>query len=134
MKKFITTLILCCMLISTFSFTAFAQDDYGVMPCYDNVSRATVDISFSGTTGTAKGTAIKYSGVGNLEGTITVYKKVNGQWTYVCSNSNSTTGRSLTVSSSFTATANVEYKAVFTVVAYGTTTETISIDTTAINN
>ncbi len=134
MKKFLTTLILCCLLISTFSFTAFAQnEDYGVMPCYDNISRATINIVFSGNTGTAKGTAIKLTGVGDIEGTIDVYQKINGQWVYMCSGSNSTTGRSLSVTVNFAAAANVEYKAVFTIVAYGTTTETIETETTATN-
>ena len=135
MKKIITTLMLCCILISAFSLNVFAQDDdYGVMPCYDNVSRTSLSIIFDGTTGTAKGTATKVTGVDSLEGTIDVYQKVNGQWEYVCSGSNSTTGRSLVVTAVFTAVANAEYKAVFTIIAYGETTETIVTETTKTND
>ena len=129
MKKILTVFVLCCLLLGAFSISTFAQDNYGVMPCYDNVSDTTVDITFDGTAGNAKGTATKLTGVTSLEGTIELYEEIGGEWVSVGSWSNSTTRRTLTVSADFTATANRRYKAVFTITAYGATTETITTET-----
>ena len=129
MKKILTVFVLCCLLLGAFSISAFAQDNYGVMPCYDNVSRILLDLTFDGTAGNVLGTATKVSGVTSLEGTIELYEEIGGEWVSAGSWSNDTTGRNLVVSADFTATANRRYKAVFTITAYGTTTETITTET-----
>ena len=118
MKKILTVFVLCCLLLGAFSISAFAQDNYGVMPCYDNVSRILLDLTFDGTAGNVLGTATKVSGVTSLEGTIELYEEIGGEWVSAGSWSNDTTGRNLVVSADFTATANRRYKAVFTITAY----------------
>ena len=127
MKK--TTRILsliaaCFICISAFSFSAYAND-YGVMPCYDNISAATINITFDEGVGTAKGTVTKVTGVTSMDGTMEVYKEVNGEWVFVDSATATTTGRRLSVTVNFDAEQGVNYKAVLTIVAYGATTETI---------
>ena len=128
MKKIATIFILCCMFASMFSICAFAQDSYGVMPCYDNISDATIEISFNGNTGKVTGIARKMTGATSLEGVLDVYEENNGQWVLVGSWSNSTTRRALSVTGEFDAVSNRTYKAIFTVVAYGTTTETVTVE------
>ena len=133
--KILAVIMLCCVMATTFGITAFAQDDYGVMPCYDNVSTADVDITYSGTTGTVSGSATKVTGVTRLEGTLVLYKKnSSGGWDYVDTWTGSTTRRTLSITGNFTAPAGATFKAEFTVTAYGDTTETITIEYEKTNN
>ena len=116
------------MFASMFSICAFAQDPYGVMPCYDNISYSEIEFNFNGNKGSVSGIATKMTGVTSLEGVLDVYEENNGQWVHVGSWSNSTTRRSLSVTGEFDAVSNRRYKAIFTVVAYGTTTETVTVE------
>ena len=53
-----------------------------------------------------------------MEGTLTVYEIINGNWVYVDSASGSTTGNSLAVTVQFKGVGGRSYKAVFEVTAY----------------
>ena len=120
MKKVITLMLACMLLCSAIAIPSYAavKEETSVMPLWDNISIASVDISFSGTNGNATGNITKQDGVTFSEGTVFVYKKVGSEWVYVADAYNSTTRYTLAVSCDFPAQSGVEYKAVFSVTAY----------------
>ena len=67
MKKISLFLVLSLMLTFATSVTAFA-DDYGVMPCYNNVGSANCDFTISNGTATA---TVMYSGYTGITGKVT---------------------------------------------------------------
>lgn len=85
---------------------------------WDNISTINLYLSFSGTSGEASVIASKKSGVTSIEGTLTVYENIDGEWEYVDSASKSTTRSSLSLTVQFDAVSGREYKAVFEVTAY----------------
>ena len=120
MKKIITVILVCILLCSTFIISSYAavKEETSIMPLWDNIAIADVDMGFSGTAGTACGTMTKQDGVTFSEGTVFVYKKVGSEWVYVADAYNSTSRYTLAVTCDFTAESGVEYKAVFSVTAY----------------
>lgn len=102
-----------------------------IVPLLDNINTLDVDMNFDGTTGYVAGGATRQTGVVRMEGTITLYEKINNQWSFVDEWSGSTTRKTLGISGDFTAVSGREYKAVMTVTAYrneGTLEETVSHD------
>ena len=116
-RKLISCLLLCVILSSVFVVPCFAAVPPTITPLWDNISNMDLIISFDGNEGNARGTLIKQSGVTSVEGTVTVYKLVDGDWIYVDSAYKSTT-RTLGVSVDFVAESGVQYKAVFEGTAY----------------
>ena len=121
MKKTFTLLLAALLLATpTKVIASEAIPDYGVAPCWENMSTVIVDIGFSGTNGLASVTADRILGVTtSIEATLTVYRKVGNTWVYVTSTSGSSS-RSLNLDVEFTGIKGATYKAVAEVTATGT--------------
>lgn len=126
-KTVATMLVISIMviLLSLTSFAAMPEDD-GIMPLWDSVYEVEVYVEFNGTTCMPGGIASKQSTATSIEGTLTVYEEVHGQWIELYSWYKRVTRGSLVLGEDFVATSGVRYKAVFEVTAYtGTTSETV---------
>lgn len=134
MKRFISVLLAILMTAVMTLTTSAALPGGGttVQPMWEYMDAMTVDLGFSGTNGTAVGTVSRiFSVTTRLEGTLTVYEVVDGEWIYVDSTSGSST-RSLALDLEFTGNSGSEYIAVFEVTAYsGTLSESDSATHTA---
>ncbi len=72
-KKVITILCAVCLLfLQTIPVLAAVKNP--IMPMWDNVSRITCDISFSGTTGTVECKVTGMTGTTSISGTATLYQ------------------------------------------------------------
>ena len=120
----LTAFVLCYLSVSV------AARDNGdiVSPRWTNIHTINVEMAFNDGTGTVTAIASKKAGVNSIEGTLYLYKLINGEWVYI----NEWYGRksvgTLAVSGQFICESGVTYKGVFTVVAYGneiTETETV---------
>ena len=132
MSKLCMVFMLCLTLLMPMTVSAAVIDpNTGIAPCWDYMEQMEVELTFSGTSGKAEGSVNRIFGVTTqLSGTLTVYKKVGTSWVYVSSTTSSST-RTLSVHLPFSATKNVEYKAVFSVTAYGNDgSESDSVSTT----
>ena len=119
MKKNLIVGLLCLILIAASVVPCYAYAEATtVQPRWDNIKNITLEMTFNGTNGTAIGTATRKTGVTSMEGTLTVYEIINGNWVYVGSNYGSTTGNSLMVTVQFKGVGGRSYKAVFEVTAY----------------
>ena len=120
MKKtlsIIFTALILIMGVVTPTYAAVPEDNT-VMPLWESISALSSDIGFSGSNGNATGICTRKNGVELLEGTLIVYKNVNGSWEYVGEASNSRASGPLAVSVDFTCESGVEYMSEFTVTAY----------------
>ena len=130
-KKFIGT-IFCCLILLSCTISAFASEIPGnseVIPRWESIEYATVNIGFSNGICNPTGTAYKQTSATSIEGTLTLYKEVNGVWVYVDEWYKSTTRSTLAISGEINAISGVRYKAVFNVVAYtGSSSETYSTE------
>ena len=125
--RILTTLMLCFILLSSFSVISFAAlPESDVQPLYENISNAGLSMGFNGNTGNVAGTATRKTGTTSMLGIIIVYKYENNDWTEVGMWENTTTRPSLAVVGTFTAEAGAEYKAVFQITA--TSPETVEIE------
>ena len=119
MKKNLIVGLLCLILIAASVVPCYAYAEAPtVQPRWDNIKNISLEMTFNGTSGTAFGIATKKTGVTSMEGTLTVYEIINGNWVYVDSASGSTTGNSLAVTVQFKGVGGRSYKAVFEVTAY----------------
>lgn len=122
LKKSLLAVVLCVVCLLSFSIVSFAATgNEGVMPCYQNLSSADLDIGYFDDYGLVTGTATKQTGTTKLLGVINVYVQTNGDWVEVASFSNETTRGSLAVSGEFPAQQGNTYKAVFTVTGVSST-------------
>ncbi len=133
MKKLISALVVALLLCSAMiapSYAAVSEPD--IMPLWDSIYSAQLEIAFGGDgglSGTAAGAARRQTTATSIEGTVTVYKNVDGEWVFVNSAYNSTTRMSLGVSCDFEAEKGVEYMAIFDVTAYtGSVGEDFTMD------
>ena len=134
MKRLIMVFVLCIAMLMPMTVTAAVIDPGSeIVPCWDYMSDMDVTLTFSGTTGTAIGTADKMAGVTTeLTGTLYVYRKVGTSWTIVDVESKTST-QTLSVELDFVAAKGAEYKAIFRVTATGNGgSETDSTTTTKI--
>ena len=114
--KFFLTFAVCFVCVFSFSMVSFASTgNEGILPCYENISTATIDIGYFDDYGLVTGAATRQNGTTQLLGVLNVYENTNGNWQLVASFSGDTTRRSLVVSGEFPATQGKTYKAVFTV-------------------
>ena len=120
LKKIMTVISLVMVIVTLSSVSAFAAlpKDETVEPLWDSILHMEVIIGFDEGVGTASGLASRQSTASFMEGTVTVYKKVNNQWVYVDEAYNSRSRVTLPVAVEFDAESGVTYKAVFTVTAY----------------
>ena len=115
MKKIVRlgSFVLTCIIeLAVLSPSCFAAQPPTVSPQWDNISVIKLDISFSGSVGTATGTLTKKSGATSCEGTLTLYKQVGSDWIYVDSAYKSST-RTVMVSIEFDSDSWDKYTAVF---------------------
>lgn len=106
-----------CLLFSIPSYAAL-PDDNVVVPQWDNIYSVSSDLGFGTTTASSYGVVTKKTASDFMEGTVTVYINVGGDWFVVSSAYNSTTGMTLVVNTEFTAVPGKEYKAVFNATVY----------------
>lgn len=131
--KILIASILAMSMLFALSLPIFAASGGGtiVQPMWTSIRTASVDMSFSGTSGNATGSASKQSTATSIEGTVTVYKNVDEKWVYVADGHASKKLGMLIVSVDFTCQSGVTYKAVFDVKAYtGTLEETETFECT----
>ncbi len=130
--KTIITAILGLVMLSAVSLPIFAaggDETTTIQPRWTSIATASVDMSFSGTSGNATGTAAKQSTATSIEGTVIVYKMVGSQWIYVAEGYATKKLGMLIVSVDFTCQKGVTYKAVFDITAYtGTAIETATFE------
>lgn len=125
MKKFtksVSLILMICVICSTMSVFVSAQV---IKPLWTNIDTMSLTITFSGSSSFTRGVATKQSGVTSMEGTVTLYRNVSGQWIYIDQWSGSSTGNSLIITGYFSCISGVQYEAVFEVTAYrGSSSET----------
>lgn len=129
MKKlmsFVLAVLMVSVLITPTSAAAAAPGDT-ITPYWSYISDITVEVCFSGNAGSATVDVSRIFGITTaLEGTLTVYENVDGQWTYVDSVSGSST-RSLGLELYFNAVNGASYMAIADIIAYsGEEVETAS--------
>ena len=132
MKKFtkitLAVLMTLAMMIPA-TVGAFAATPQRVEPRWTSIFSIEIDMTFDGTEGNALGVARKQSTATNIEGTVTVYKRVGHSWIFVADGYAQKSVGSLIVSVDFVAEAGATYKAEFEVTAYtgsAAETETVS--------
>jgi len=121
MKKTISFALILLALSLLFAVPSYAAlpEDNAVMPLWDNISTVISDIGFTSEgIGSAEGAVVRKAGVELVEGTMSVYKNVDGEWEFVTSAYKSATRGTLAMGAQFNAEPGVEYKAVFYVTAY----------------
>ena len=124
MKKTQKTFAIIVSLICVLAFAAspcLADSADGIMPRWTGISSITSFLEFFGAEGEATLAATKNSDATSIEGIVTVYKNVEGQWIYVDSLTSITTRNTVFVSIVFEATSGVEYKMEVEVTAYNGT-------------
>lgn len=104
-----------CALILSCSIGINAALPETVVPLWDNISVMDIDIYFTGTDGTAEAMLEGKSGVTEISGTLTVYRKTLLGWRSVGSDSTTVSGKIIKLSVDFSGEPGVEYKAVFDV-------------------
>lgn len=86
-----------------------------VEPMWDNITRMTNLFSFNGSSGTSSCTLVARSGTTSIEGTITIYQQIDGEWVFVDSTSDSSSSMVLTMSLTVDGEADGYYMSVFEV-------------------
>ena len=129
--KITITLLLVLAMIVPATVGALAASSQKVQPRWTSIFSIELNMTFDGTSGNATGLARKQSTATDLEGILTVYKIVNGNWIFV----NDTSGRkpigTLGLSVDFYSESGATYIAVFEVTAYtGNAAETETVDVT----
>lgn len=122
LKKSLLAVVLCVVCLLSFSIVSFAATgNEGVMPCYQNLSSASIDIGYFDDYGLVTCTATRQTGTTQLLGVVNVYELTNGEWEKIASFSNDTTRYSLAVTGEFPAVQGKTYQAVFTVTCVSST-------------
>ena len=134
MKRLIMVFVLCITMLMPMTVSAAVADPGdSVAPCWEYMNDMDVQIAFSGTTGTAKGSVDRILGVTTeITGTLYVYRKVGTSWVFVDSETK-TSSQTLSVEVTFDAVKGAEYKAILRATAYGSGgSETDTTSTTKI--
>lgn len=115
MKKLLSILIAGVILFGCCTGICAAMPDE-IMPLWDNISDMQNAIYFTSTDGTAKATVRGISGTTSISATLTVYKQTSsGGWEYVDSDSDTVSGKYLSLTVDFTGETGAYYKSVFSV-------------------
>ena len=114
--KIVLSLIICIITLLSLGMTVLgaAPENDTIMPLYDNITRAVVNITFSNGTGTAIATVKRASGTNSMSGILEVY---NSNGVLVASGTNQTTRATLVISVSFNATIGQTYTAILSATA-----------------
>ena len=122
MKKVISVLSLVALLVCLLTPCVCAGNADGIMPRWTGVRDLNAFLDFYGNEGEASLSSTKDSTATKLEGVITIYKWVNGQWVYVDSMSKSVTRGTLGMIMEFDGISGVQYKMEVEITAYSGTT------------
>ena len=122
MKKVISVLSLVALLVCLLVPCVCATGSDGIMPRWTGVRNVSAFLDFYGTEGEATLTSTKDSDSTKIEGVVTIYKWVNGQWVYVDSMSKSVTRGTLFIALVFDGISGVQYKMEVEITAYSGTT------------
>ncbi len=122
MKKVISVLSLVALLVCLMAPCVCATCSEGITPRWTGVIDVNAYLDFYGTEGEATLASSKDSSATKLEGVVTIYKWVNGQWVYVDSASKSTTRSTVGIVVVFDGISGVQYKMEAKVTAYSGTT------------
>ncbi|MBR6807945.1 MAG: hypothetical protein IKM46_06160 [Clostridia bacterium] len=127
MKKILSILLLSVMLWSSVIPAAAALPDNQVTPLWEQINTITNRISFNDTTGYVDCSIQGDSGT-TVVANIRIFKQTaSGGWSIIKTNSASSTTRTLTFGTDFTAVSGTYYKAVLTVfVAKDDNVETVT--------
>ena len=122
MKKMISVLSLVALLVCLMAPCVCATCSEGITPRWTGVIDVNAYLDFYGTEGEATLASSKDSSATKLEGVVTIYKWVNGQWVYVDSMSKSVTRGTLGIAIVFDGISGVQYKMEVEITAYSGTT------------
>ena len=122
MKKVISVLSLVALLVCLMAPCVCATCSEGITPRWTGVIDVNAYLDFYGTEGEATLASSKDSSATKLEGVVTIYKWVNGQWVYVDSMSKSVTRGTLGIAIVFDGISGVQYKMEVEITAYNGTT------------
>ena len=135
MKKILSLVLTCLLLISCFSVVSSAAvaPTPEVQPLWNNTARIVGDFTFDGTEGYSYMDVIGKTGVTMIEGYVAVYKKTNLGWTYVADNSTMVRAQDCSLEIEFTGEVGCEYMAMYVFEIYiGNVGETVTENLTAI--
>ena len=118
-KRAMTTM-LAIVLLSVLSINALAYEaiDTTVAPRWVSIYNIDLDMAFSDGVGTVSAAATKKSTSNLIEGTLYLYKCVNGEWVYMGEWYKSKTVGTLGISGDFVCESGITYKSIFVVSAY----------------
>ena len=122
MKKVISVLSLVALLVCLMASSVCASGSNGITPRWTGVIDVNAYLDFYGTEGEATLASSKDSDATKLEGVVTIYKWVNGQWVYVDSMTKSTTRSTVFIAIVFDGISGVQYKMEVEITAYNGTT------------
>ncbi|MBO5416495.1 MAG: hypothetical protein J6A83_07715 [Clostridia bacterium] len=118
--KAIISLSLAIIMLCSFAIPTFAAEkpEETVEPRWTSIANMHIDMAFDGTQGAVSGTARKQSTADIIAGTLYLYKWNGSHYEYITEASGSKTIGTLGISIDFESEIGVQYKAVFTVIAY----------------
>ena len=122
MKKVISVLSLVALLVCLMAPSVCAAGSDGITPRWTGIIDVNAFLNFYGTEGEATLSSTKDSSTTKIEGVVTIYKWVNGQWVYVDSMTKSTTRSTVFIAIVFDGISGVQYKMEAKVTAYSGTT------------
>ena len=118
-KSALATMLIVIMLCSlSVNVSAYEGSDTTITPRWVSIYNINLDMAFDEQGGTVTGVATKKSGASLIEGTLYLYKLVNGEWVYIDEWYKSKAIGTLGISGDFISESGVTYKGVFTVTAY----------------
>lgn len=119
-KKSVLAMMLLVVLLCSLSVNVSAFEDFEttITPRWVSIYSIDLDMAFDDEGGTVAAIATKKSGASLIEGTLYLYKLVNGEWVYIDEWYRSKAIGTLGVSGDFVSESGVTYKGVFIVTAY----------------
>ena len=122
--KFVAIVLLLCCLNNTLSIGASA-----ITPRWTSIATIDLCMGFDGSHGNVSASIIKQNTATSVEGTVTLYELVDGEWEYIDEWYNIRNRGTLVISGDFTCVSGVTYRAVLVVTAYtGTIPENETIE------
>ena len=119
-KKSVLVMILLVALLCSFcvNVSAYEGSKTTITPRWVSIYSINLDMAFDEEGGTVAAVATKKSGASLIEGTLYLYKLVNGEWVYMDEWYRSKAIGTLGISGDCVSESGVTYKGVFTVTAY----------------
>ena len=114
MKRLMSVLLLVIFAMSLTVGTSAALPET-MEPMWDNITQMRNTFAFNDSSGTSSCSLIAKSGTTLIEGTITIYQQIDGEWVFVDSTSDSSSSMVLTMSLTVDGEADGYYMSVFEV-------------------